>query len=53
MPDPNTTTIRQALEAKITAAQAEIAEAQAQLQQLPSTFLDKLIADFHKLIGLL
>jgi hypothetical protein len=53
-----TSTIRQALEAKIAASnqaiaghQAQIAEAQGQLQQLPPTFLDKMIADFHKLIG--
>lgn len=50
-PAQSTATIRQALETKIATAQADIAEAQKQLSQLPGDFLDKAIAEFHKLIG--
>lgn len=48
-----TFTIRQALQTKIEAAKAEIAEAEKHLAQLPGDFLDKAIAEFHKLLGML
>ncbi|HKS73505.1 MAG TPA: hypothetical protein VJQ82_09945 [Terriglobales bacterium] len=47
----STVTIRQALQAKIDAARADIAEAEKQLAQLPQDFLEKVVGEFHKLIG--
>lgn len=47
----STMTIRAALQAKIDAARTEIAEAEEHLSQLPATFLDKAVSEFHKLIG--
>lgn len=49
--DDQNVTIRQALQAKIDAARADIAEAEKHLAQLPQDFLDKVGAEFRKFIG--
>jgi hypothetical protein len=51
MTDQNTVTIRQALQEKLDTARADVAEIEKQLAQLPADFLDKIVAEWHKLIG--